>query len=156
MFRLLIALVLPVLWSVGAHALAQENEDLELALELIEVTDADALLEQMVPAIIAQQSVLLRRERPELGEAELRAFRDHLRAEIEAARQEFLERMAGLYLQHFTADELERLIAFYRTPVGKKSVEVMPQVMAKTIAMGDTWARQIGERARARYEATLE
>ena len=34
-----------------------------------------------------------------------------------------------LYSSYFTADDLEKMIAFYRTPVGRKAIEVMPALM---------------------------
>jgi len=157
MYRILICPLALTAWLfAGAPAAGQDDENLEPALELIEVTNADAILEQMVPAILAQQSVLLRRERPGLSEDQLRSFRAHLRDRIEGAHREFLQRMARLYLKHLSEEEIETLSAFYQTPVGRKSVEVMPRVMAETVAMGDAWGRQVGERARARYEESLE
>lgn len=44
--------------------------------------------------------------------------------------------MTALYSRHFTADELKQIAAYYRTPVGMKSMQVMPQVMAESMAIG--------------------
>jgi len=43
--------------------------------------------------------------------------------------------LVGLYSRHFTADELKQIAAYYRTPVGAKSLQVMPQVMAESMAI---------------------
>jgi len=37
-----------------------------------------------------------------------------------------------LYASHFTADEVKALTAFYRSPAGKKSLEVMPVLMGES------------------------
>ncbi|WP_426341942.1 DUF2059 domain-containing protein [Pseudoduganella sp. S-14] len=44
--------------------------------------------------------------------------------------------MIALYSRHFTADELKQIAAYYRTPVGMKSMQLMPQVMAESMAIG--------------------
>jgi len=37
------------------------------------------------------------------------------------------------YAQTFTADQLDGIIAFYETPIGKKFVEKQPQIMSATM-----------------------
>jgi hypothetical protein len=44
--------------------------------------------------------------------------------------QEILDIQAGLLAKHYTEAELRELLAFYRTPLGKKAIRVMPEVMA--------------------------
>ena len=39
--------------------------------------------------------------------------------------------MVQIYADAFTASELKELIAFYRTPTGKKTIEKMPQLMSQ-------------------------
>lgn len=39
--------------------------------------------------------------------------------------------MVQIYTDAFTASELKELIAFYRTPTGKKTIEKMPQLMSQ-------------------------
>lgn len=45
------------------------------------------------------------------------------------------EEMVSLYSRHFTADELKQMAAYYRTPVGKKSMQLMPQVLTESMAI---------------------
>ncbi|WP_374583675.1 DUF2059 domain-containing protein [Pseudoduganella sp.] len=44
--------------------------------------------------------------------------------------------MTTLYTRFFTADELKQMAAYYRSPLGTKSLQVMPQVMAESMAIG--------------------
>lgn len=46
------------------------------------------------------------------------------------------EDMTKLYMAEFTEAELKELLAFYQTPVGKKTIEKMPRLMAKGAEMG--------------------
>jgi len=43
--------------------------------------------------------------------------------------------MITLYSRFFTADELKQIAAYYRTPVGTKSMQLMPQIMAESMAI---------------------
>lgn len=42
--------------------------------------------------------------------------------------------MAGLYAQHFSQEEVDGLIAFYRSPAGEALVNKMPLVMDASVA----------------------
>lgn len=44
--------------------------------------------------------------------------------------------MIALYSRYFTAEELKQIAAYYRTPVGMKSMQLMPQVMSESMAIG--------------------
>ena len=50
--------------------------------------------------------------------------------------------MIPAYQHHFTADEVEGLIKFYRTPLGQKLVTEMPATMAEAAQAGQQWGRQ--------------
>jgi uncharacterized protein len=56
--------------------------------------------------------------------------------EVLAARSgELLEKMVPIYAKHFTEAELDELLAFYRSPVGRKTTETMPAVMRESMEM---------------------
>lgn len=44
--------------------------------------------------------------------------------------------MAAIYAKHYTAKELEELNAFYLTPVGQKTVKLMPTISAEGMQVG--------------------
>ncbi len=44
--------------------------------------------------------------------------------------QEIMDIQAGLLVKHYTDAELRELLAFYRTPLGRKAIRIMPEVMA--------------------------
>jgi hypothetical protein len=63
-------------------------------------------------------------------------------------REEFISRCSAVYAKHFTDDELDDLIRFYRTDTGKKIVRVMPAVMKEIVQV----SQQIAEETIARLE----
>jgi len=50
--------------------------------------------------------------------------------------------MIDLYMRTFTESELRDLVAFYRTPTGRKSLEKMPALMQEGVKIGETVAQQ--------------
>ena len=50
-----------------------------------------------------------------------------LAAEIRRAKGELLDQIAGLYADELTLEELNAIVAFYKSPVGAKFVAVQPQ-----------------------------
>ncbi len=44
------------------------------------------------------------------------------------------ELIIGIYHKHFTADEIKEMIGFYATPLGQKSIRVMPALMMRFTA----------------------
>ncbi|MTW10623.1 DUF2059 domain-containing protein [Pseudoduganella eburnea] len=51
-----------------------------------------------------------------------------------------------LYASHFTADEVKALTAFYRSPVGKKSLEVMPVLMGESAQVAQKLVQERAKR----------
>ena len=47
----------------------------------------------------------------------------------------------------FTTDEMNELTAFYASPIGRKTLSVMPQLQAKMIPIGMQMGRKVGEAA---------
>ncbi|GLQ45442.1 hypothetical protein GCM10007862_04930 [Dyella lipolytica] len=50
--------------------------------------------------------------------------------------------MIPAYQHHFTADEVDGLIKFYRSPLGQRLVTEMPATMAEAAQSGQQWGRQ--------------
>lgn len=63
---------------------------------------------------------------------------------------EFIEMVIPIYERHFTHDEIEQLIAFYESPIGKKLIKVQPQIAIESMTAGQEWAKELIERIKAR------
>jgi len=63
--------------------------------------------------------------------------------------ENFRERFVSIYVETFSESELRELIAFYRTPTGKKSIQVQPALMERGAAFGIEVASEHQEELRA-------
>jgi len=75
-----------------------------------------------------------------------RDIKEELAREID--KEEFISRCSAVYAKHFTDDELDDLIQFYRTDTGKKIVRVMPDVMKEIVQV----SQEVAEETIARIE----
>jgi hypothetical protein len=123
------------------QAMAQgeaQSDALKAANELMAVMSKDTV-RQMVTGMTAQvwpaieQS--LRAKRADIGQATL----TELRGEFERIQMQY---MAGVmadapavYARYFSAQELRDMLAFYKTPTGLKSLQVMPQLTTEVFKM---------------------
>jgi hypothetical protein len=51
--------------------------------------------------------------------------------------------MVPIYKKYYTHDEIKDLIKFYKTPIGQKTISVMPSVTQDAMAAGQTWGQEI-------------
>ena len=59
--------------------------------------------------------------------------------------EQLLTRMVPIYQQHFTADEVNGLLKFYRSSLGQKVITQMPLTMAEGMKVGQQWGRERGQ-----------
>ena len=69
-------------------------------------------------------------------------FLAKLRAKVSARRSWKLA--VPTYDKYFSDDELHQLMAFYETPLGKKTITVMPQLMTELMTNSQQLGQQLG------------
>ena len=148
----LVAVALLVGLGIGGAVRAEvDGQKRVLILELIEISGGDAAARQIVDVTLAHLADAydkmldeIIRSETELSVEETQALRRHLgdydrfsrtfrarfRERIDMA--EVLESVyVPLYDQSFSTEELQEIVAFYRTPTGRKVVEVLPRLAAQ-------------------------
>lgn len=67
----------------------------------------------------------------------------------EFARQIKAEDLVNLiipiYDKYYTEEDIDQLIGFYKSPIGKKVIETLPQITQESMLAGQAWGKQIGE-----------
>ncbi|MBV8203002.1 MAG: DUF2059 domain-containing protein, partial [Acidobacteria bacterium] len=61
----------------------------------------------------------------------------------EAKPSDLLERIIPIYSRHFSEQDLDGLIVFYKTPLGQKVTHEMPATMMECMTVGQEWGRQL-------------
>jgi hypothetical protein len=61
-----------------------------------------------------------------------------------ADTQQLLDSIIPLYDKYLSDDEIKGLIQFYQTPLGQKTVTVMPKLVSESQAQGGKWGEALG------------
>ncbi|QNK02286.1 DUF2059 domain-containing protein [Dyella telluris] len=60
----------------------------------------------------------------------------------ESQTQLFIGRLVPVWQRHFTSDEMNGLLKFYRSPLGQKVITEMPTTMAEANEAGQQWSHE--------------
>lgn len=69
-----------------------------------------------------------------------------IKFKAEAKPEDFVNMILPVYAKYYTEDEINQLIAFYKTPVGKKVISTMPQLMQESMQIGQEWGEKLAEK----------
>ncbi len=146
-FLLLAPLLFALLTPVIASAKGEDAARMEKARTLMELAGAAGLADQTLVSVTRQAEELLAHENPG-REAEVTALvRDHFLPKARAALPDLSRGITGLYAAHFTAAELDQMIGFYKSPVGRKLVAMSPTIIQQSMALGQAWAEGVSDKA---------
>jgi hypothetical protein len=140
---LALAVVMPGATGAGAE---EPGREAELAREFLDLSGAGALGHQ----VMTQMIEFFRTANPEIPEEFWDRFLE------DADSQELEDRVIPIYVEHFTAEELEASIAFYRTPAGQSILQKMPVVMQESMEVGQQWGMELGQKLAEELEARRE
>jgi hypothetical protein len=150
-----------LLCGVAVRAPAQQQqqsmtpEKRALIKELIDATESQKTAQSMMDAMVAQTEKLseellretisdrgsLTRQEQEEHRQQLKATRTRLNKRVEELMAQRIDLAKVLeevsytvYDKYFTEGEIKDLIVFYKSPTGKKSIELMPKLFADSMA----------------------
>ena len=122
-------------------------------LRLMELTGAKLLGQQMGAAVSQQIVDAIRESQPDFPDRAAVIVQEVV---VEQLKDDALwDRLVPIYAKHFTHEEIRQMIAFYQTPLGKKTIEVMPQLMADSVKAGQEWAVAGQDKMEARLKQRL-
>ncbi len=69
---------------------------------------------------------------------------------------ELIKPMAKLYSDAFTDEELKAIIAFQKSPAGRKASKLMPSLVQRGMVLGSKWGQNIGKIAVERVKTEFK
>ncbi|MDG5497122.1 DUF2059 domain-containing protein [Niveispirillum sp. BGYR6] len=147
-----------LLWAAQpAMAAPDDNaQRLEKARALIETTGMATISQQIMDGLMGQVEKMALAQNPGREKDIHTLVQDHIRPALKNGLPELMQGMEALYASNFTVDEMDQIITFYRTPVGRKSLQQMPQIMQQSMALGQAWASKIMAQAGADFTAAAK
>lgn len=112
--------------SASADALQAAKELVGLVSGSMLSDIANRMTAQVWPPI----ETALRTQNAKINSATLLELRAEFARQMVAGISDAMQSAPAVYAHYFTVQEMRDLAAFYRTPIGIKTLQVMPQVMA--------------------------
>lgn len=149
------ALIL-IVTVVNAPALAQsrpatsqpannQEEKINNIKELMTITGEEKLSQQIRTQLLNG----LKSQLPQVPQE----FWNTLAEEIDSDSDKMKNQFIAIYSKYFSNENIKELIAFYKTPLGRKVTNVLPQVMRESVEVGQLYGIAAGKRALQRLEA---
>jgi hypothetical protein len=123
----LAALLLSMTVATGARA--DEKSHRAAVQEFFNIAQMDTLMQRSIEAALNSQMQINPQLRP--YEAKMRQFLAKYMS-WKSLQEDFIL----MYMKAFTEDEFKQIVAFYKTPVGKKSLQQMPTLLEQGAAIG--------------------
>ena len=148
---------LMILLVMASPVLAQQPPSanaIALAKEIIVAKGGSNLYDPIIPQIIDRARSVLMQSNPMLTR-DLTEVANRLRTELGPRSAALLDDGAKLYAARFTEQELKDILAFYKTPLGRKIITQEPDILLKSSANVDAWANKFSEEVIARFRAEM-
>lgn len=142
----LAVLAIPVV-VMSSSAQAQQKpsaEQMAAAKELTQLIGAADLSKPLIAGVVEQAKVVFLQQNPGLSK-DLNEIAAQIRAELEPRSTEFTDEVARLYATRFTEQELKAIVAFYKSPVGKKMQTQQPLIVNASGQFAQEWAGRLSD-----------
>jgi hypothetical protein len=125
------------------------------AKELVELKGGGGMFDPIIQGVVEQTKTALLRTSPQLSK-DLNEVSAQLVGEFSPRRADLIEQAAKFYAARFTEQELKDMVAFYKSPLGRKMLVQEPLVLDETFNFVQQWAPRVSEDVMNRFRAEMK
>lgn len=141
--------------SPVAHAQQPSAAALLIAKELVATTGAAVLFGPLIAGVVEQAKFLLLQQNPNLNK-DLTEVANKIRTDLRPRFDELTNEVARLYAAHFSEQELKDVLAFYKSPLGKKALAEQPKVIESSLKFAQNWASGLSDEVMAKMRDEMK
>jgi hypothetical protein len=141
--------------SFAAQAQQPSAAQLATAKDVVDATGSTTLFNPLIAGVVEQAKLLLLQQNPNLSKV-LTEVADKIRADLAPRFDELGNEMARLYATSFTEAELKDLLAFYKSPLGKKLLVEQPKIAEASLRFAQNWANALSDEVIAKMREELK
>ena len=145
------AVVIAICTVLGALVLANPATAKEptpahvkAAREMLRLTEADKMFNGVLPVLLQQQLALVQQLKPGIPPDVLKRFETLFLIETKKGIDKVMDQVAEAYAGALSEDELNEISAFYKSPGGRKMIEIKPEMVKKAMKIGVAWGQEVG------------
>lgn len=148
-FLTLRCLFLPVLLGFTGLIEAQDQVDTAKRAaiqELMAITGAEANRQQLTRTFTQQLITVLEANGMVMSDRTIGIIRDEVDKVVgqELDNKRLQNKMYRIYARYFTLEEIQGLIEFNQSAIGKKANRVMPTLLRESMSAAQEWSEEIG------------
>ena len=143
---------------IGSVAHAQQQPSaaaLATAREIVALTGSSTLFSPLISGVVEQAKILLLQQNPNLSKP-LGEISNKIKTDLAPRFDELVAELARQYGTHFSEQELKDLLAFYKTPLGKKLIVEQPTVADESLKFAQTWSNNLSDEVIAKMRDELK
>jgi len=129
------ALAILILMATSAFAADIPRKKQQSIRTLLELTGMARLADQMIGQMFEQFA----KNAPSVPAEAWQRLKKKMKAD------ELIVLIMPVYEKYYSQEDLDTMIAFYRTPVGQKVIRTLPDVSREGFIVGQEWGRRKGE-----------
>jgi hypothetical protein len=152
---MVLATVLAVGLAAESHAQQPSPASIAAAKEILTIKGAKAIFDPVVRGVVEttrrtllQTNIPLQKDLNEVAVA--------LQREFEPRVSQMVDELARVYATKFTEQELKELLAFYKSPLGRKAIVEEPRALDQSMSFAAAWADKIADEVQARYRVEMK
>ncbi len=119
-------------------------QHVKAAREMLRLTEADKMFNGVLPVLLKQQLQKVKELHSAISPEALQRFEVLFVAEAEKGIQKVMDDVAVIYAETLSEEELGEISAFYKSPVGRKMIEIKPEMAQKAMKIGIAWGQDVG------------
>jgi hypothetical protein len=129
-------IILAAALALSVPARADSNAAAGKALDLSRMLFTPESYKNMLDKMVAAMAANAPNDGGKLGPT----FWKRMRAEMDRLipYQDMMDEEISMLVKYYTAEEIDQLAAFYMSPVGRKAIKVMPEMMADVMGSMQT------------------
>jgi uncharacterized protein len=129
-------------------------ERLALAMKLVELSGTTRIFDEVLPSIAEDSKNRFIRANPQM-QLGIIAVVDRIAVQLVSRRPELDQYLARVWASGFSDEEMQELVDFYSTEVGKKFSNALPQVLAVQTAAAQEWGKSVSEELNVKVQQEL-
>jgi len=155
--------MLPLLLSFTLTLAAQTDKSRADLEEYLQLSGAAKAMEQMLSRETMERqmrTMMKPEEKPPEQRARMEEFITEFgkewETEAQKSRQHLLDLSKATMAKYYNEEDIKALIAFFKTPAGRKLAEAGPKIVMEQMQAGQAWGQKLGAEIGARVGARIE
>jgi hypothetical protein len=140
-------------WAQGSAV-----DKFQRTARMFELSGASDLAKQGADAALVQSLKVLHTSHPDIADRVIAVAQEELKQQLVrdlAPGGAFLVQLTESFDKRFSEEEIDALISFYESPVGRKLVAVQPTIVEENMQIGTAWGQKIAPELVRRIDRAL-